>query len=125
MEASTENGAHDRSDGIELCGRGRSGEVREGKQRAVHGGRHQAEGRKMRDNELAFWREADMEKSGTPRKRQVDDERKGGPCELKSGGGWVTHDNKRKVVLEDDKTGKGPPWLNTKRLRRARLYKRC
>jgi hypothetical protein len=38
----------------------------------------------------------------------VDDEKEGGPHGPKSGGGWVTHDSRRKVVLGDDKTGEGP-----------------
>jgi hypothetical protein len=43
-------------------------------------GRHMAEdtrrkGQKMRYNGLALWREADVERSGTHGKRQVDDEK--------------------------------------------------
>jgi hypothetical protein len=33
--------------------------------RRTHGGGQQAEGGKMRDNGLALWREADVERSGT------------------------------------------------------------
>jgi hypothetical protein len=38
----------------------------------------------------------------------VDDEKEGGPCGPKSGGGWVTHGSRGKVGLEDDKMGEGP-----------------
>jgi hypothetical protein len=48
-----------------------------------------------------------VERSGTHGKRQVDDEKEGGPHGPKSGGRWVTHGSRRKVVLEDDKTGEG------------------
>jgi hypothetical protein len=65
-------------------------------------------GGKTRDNEPASWWEADVERSGMHGKRQVDDEKGGGPRGPKGGGGRVTHGSRRKVVLEDDKTGEGP-----------------
>ena len=51
----------------------------------------------MRDNGLALWREADVERSGTHGKQQVDDEKEGGPRGPKRGGGWMTHGSTRKV----------------------------
>jgi hypothetical protein len=38
----------------------------------------------------------------------VDDEKRGGPCRPRSGGGWVTHGSRRKVIMEDDMTEEGP-----------------
>jgi hypothetical protein len=52
---------------------------------------------KMRDNGLALWWEADVERRGTHGKRRVDDEKEGGPRGPKRGGGWMTHDSRRKV----------------------------
>jgi hypothetical protein len=49
-----------------------------------------------------------VERSRTHGKRQVDDEKEGGPRGPKRGGGWVTHGSRRKVVLEDDMTREGP-----------------
>jgi hypothetical protein len=44
----------------------------------IHGGRPRVEGKKVGDNELASWLEADVERSGTHGKQQVDDEKEGG-----------------------------------------------
>jgi hypothetical protein len=37
-----------------------------------------------------------VERSGTHGKRQVDDEKEGGPCGPKSGGGWMTHGSRER-----------------------------
>jgi hypothetical protein len=66
-------------------------------------GGHMAEdnrrkGRKTRDNwtrlfgERLTWKGAGHMASG-----QVDDEKEGGPCGPKRGGGWMTHGSMRKV----------------------------
>jgi hypothetical protein len=71
--------------------------VEEVARRRTHGGGQQVEGGKMRDNGLALWREADVERRGTHGKQQVDDEKEGGPCGPKRGGGWMTHDSRGKA----------------------------
>jgi hypothetical protein len=49
-----------------------------------------------------------VERSGTHGKRRVDDEKEGWTTRIKRGGGWMTHDNRRRVALEGDMTREGP-----------------